>query len=72
MSQPLAKRLVSVQSKPPSARIRCWHGHVPARRDGHSLVAGFPMLGNTARLEGIEVHPLKDFVPVTGIGANPW
>src|SRR5688500_13045795 len=75
MSQPLAKALgqsVIVENRPGANSMLGTEHVARAPADGHTvLVAGFTMLGNAALRSKPPVHPLRDFVPVTGIGAQP-
>jgi tripartite-type tricarboxylate transporter receptor subunit TctC len=75
MSQPLAKALgqsVVVENRPGGNSMLGAEHVARSPADGHTvLVAGFTMLGNAALRSKPTVHPLKDFVPVTGIGAQP-
>ena len=75
MSQPLAKALgqsVIIENRPGANSMLGTEHVARAPADGHTvLVAGFTMLGNAALRSKPTVHPLKDFVPVTGIGAQP-
>jgi tripartite-type tricarboxylate transporter receptor subunit TctC len=75
MSHPLGKALgqsVIVENRP-GANSMLGAEHVArSPADGHTvLVAGFTMLGNAALRSKVTVHPLRDLVPVTGLGAQP-
>ena len=75
MSQPLSKALgqsVVVENRPGANSMLGAEVVARSPADGHTvLVAGFTMLGNVALRSKVTVHPLKDLVPVTGIGAQP-
>jgi tripartite-type tricarboxylate transporter receptor subunit TctC len=75
MSSPLSKALgqsVVVENRPGANSMLGAELVARSPADGHTvLLAGFTMLGNTALRSKVPVHPLKDFVPVTGIGAQP-
>ena len=75
MSQPLGKALgqnVVVENRPGANSMLGAELVARSPADGHTvLVAGFTMLGNVALRSKVTVHPLKDLVPVTGIGAQP-
>jgi tripartite-type tricarboxylate transporter receptor subunit TctC len=75
MSQPLSKALgqsVVVENRPGANSMLGAEAVARSPADGHTvLVAGFTMLGNVALRSKVTVHPLKDLVPVTGIGAQP-
>ena len=75
MSTPLSKALgqsVVVENRPGANSMLGAETVARSPADGHTvLVAGFTMLGNAALRSKVTVHPLKDLVPVTGIGAQP-
>ena len=75
MSQPLAKGLgqsVVVENRPGANSILGTEYVARSPADGHTLlVAGFTMLGNAALRSKLPFDPLKDFVGVTGLGAQP-
>jgi tripartite-type tricarboxylate transporter receptor subunit TctC len=75
MSQPLGKALgqsVVVENRPGANSMLGAELVARSAADGHTvLVAGFTMLGNVALRSKVTVHPLKDLVPVTGLGAQP-
>ena len=75
MSQPLSKALgqsVVVENRSGANSILGTEHVARSPADGHTvLVAGFTMLGNAAMRSKLPFDPLKDFVGVSGLGAQP-
>ena len=75
MSQPLSKALgqsVVVENRPGANSILGSEHVARSAPDGHTvLVAGFTMLGNAALRSKMPFDPFRDFVAVTGLGAQP-
>ena len=76
MSLPLSKSLgqsVVVENRPGANTIIGTEAVARAPADGHTvLIAGFTFMSNAALRTKLPYDPHKDFVPVTGIGSQPF
>jgi tripartite-type tricarboxylate transporter receptor subunit TctC len=76
MSLPLSKALgqsVVVENRPGANTIIGTEAVARAPADGHTvLIAGFTFMSNAALRSKLPYDPQKDFVPVTGIGSQPF
>ena len=76
MSQPLSRALgqsVVVENRPGANTIIGTEAVARAPADGHTvLIAGFSFMSNAVLRSKLPYDPYKDFVPVTGLGSQPF